>query len=390
MELSKALWANPLEYLLKHQPDAPIIFFSPEILQTNTKLFLKGFPGTTTYAVKANPASTVLANLVNAGINTFDVASPKEMDQVRTIAPNATLHYNNPVRSLAEITHAVSMDVASYSVDSHSELTKLAEQVPTTKEIAVRFKLPVSGAAYDFGSKFGMEPEQASILLKRIVQLGYTPSITFHPGTQCTTPGVWEAYIHTAAKIAHDAGVVLKRLNVGGGFPSHRLNEVAPQHQSIFDEINTATKAAFGQNQPALICEPGRAIVGDAYCLATRVKAIRDGIDVFLNDGIYGGLSEYLVVGSIDRMEVFSPNGTLRNGPTKPKHIFGPTCDSIDKLYHDQHLPSDMAEADYIIFQGLGAYSTTLATNFNGYGVQGMKTVKSLITSQQTSFAIAG
>lgn len=382
MEFSKALWANPVEYLLKHQPDEPIVFFSPEILQANTRSFLKGFPGTTTYAVKANPASTVLSNLVNAGINTFDVASPKEMDQVRAIAPNSTLHYNNPVRSIAEITHAVKMDVASYSVDSHSELTKLAEQVPTTKEIAVRFKLPISGAAYDFGSKFGMEPEHASILLKRVAQLGYAPSITFHPGTQCTTPGVWETYIHAAAKIARDAGATTNRLNVGGGFPSHRLSEEAPQHQSIFKEIDAATNAAFGKNQPALICEPGRAIIGDACCLATRVKAIRDDIDVFLNDGVYGGLSEYLVVGSIDRMDVYSPNGTLRSGKTKPKHIFGPTCDSIDKLYHDQHLPSSTAEGDYVIFQGLGAYSTTLATNFNGYGVQGMKTVKSLITSQ--------
>lgn len=384
MELSKALWANPLQYLLKHQPDQPIVFFSPEILQANTKSFLKGFPGTTTYAVKANPASTVLSNLLNAGINTFDVASPKEMDQVRAIAPEAILHYNNPVRSIAEISHAIKMNVSSYSVDSHSELTKLVEQVPTTKEIAVRFKLPVSGAAYDFGSKFGMEPEQAVILLKRVAQLGYTPSITFHPGTQCTTSGVWKAYIQAAAKIARNAGIPLRRLNVGGGFPSHRLNEVAPQHQSIFEEIDAAANAAFGQNQPALICEPGRAIIGDACCLATRVKAIRDDVDVFLNDGVYGGLSEYLVVGSIDRMDVYSPQGTLRSGYPVPKRVFGPTCDSIDKLYHDQHLPNDMAEGDYVIFQGLGAYSTTLATNFNGYGVQGMKTVKSLMTRQQT------
>jgi ornithine decarboxylase len=86
----------------------------------------------------------------------------------------------------------------------------------------VRFKLPVKGAAYDFGAKFGATVELATELLAEVARLGYVPSITFHPGTQCTDPRVWGEYIRAAAGIAADAGVTIARLNVGGGFPSHR------------------------------------------------------------------------------------------------------------------------------------------------------------------------
>ncbi len=379
MKLARTTWDNPREYLRTVQPDYPVAFFCPQALQQKAHDFLRGFPGQVTYAVKANPAPEVLANLDAAGIEAFDVASPEEMDEVRNIAPQALLHYNNPVRSRAEIAHAVLSGIASYAVDSRSELRKLAEQVPPENvEVAVRFKLPVKGAAYDFGTKFGADLVLAVELLKKVKKLGYTPSLCFHPGTQCTAPGVWKAYISAAAEIADKAGVVIARLNVGGGFPSHRLTEQNPRLEAIFDEVSSAAKSAFGANAPALLCEPGRAMVGDAYCLVTRIKSIRDGGDVFLNDGFYGGLSELVSIGPVDRLEIISPNGELRLGKPQPHALFGPTCDSIDKLADAQALPLDMEEGDYIIFHGIGAYSTCLSTRFNGYGLRVVETVAAL------------
>ncbi|HHB83498.1 MAG TPA: type III PLP-dependent enzyme [Devosia sp.] len=379
MKISRIVWDTPLQYLRTNQPDYPIAFFSPQILQDKAREFIDNFPGLVTYAVKANPDSAVLSNLLATGINGFDVASPPEMDQVRALSPNAVLHYNNPVRSNQEIAHAVKMKVASYSLDSHSELKKLAAQVPVQNiEIAVRFKLPVKGAAYDFGTKFGANPKEAAILLSRVNALGYTPALTFHPGTQCTQPGVWRAYIEAAAQIANDAGVTIARLNVGGGFPSHRIAAQEPNLAEKFHEIAGAVAKSFPANPPKLVCEPGRGIVADAYCLATRVKAIRDNNAVFLNDGIYGGLSECLVIGPVDRLDIFCSNGHRRVGKTQPWTVFGPTCDSIDKLNDTQFLPDDLREGDYVIFHGLGAYSTSLTTRFNGYGINTIQNVADL------------
>ena len=378
MGLSKTIWTNPSEYLRSVQPENPVLFFAPSALQTAARRFIDGFPGMVTYAVKSNPGEAVVENLAAAGIRGYDVASPFEMHLIRRLAPDAALHYNNPVRSRSEIAVAVELGVKSYSVDSRSELEKLIADVPAEgTEITVRFKLPVSGAAYNFGAKFGATADVAVGLLRRVAEAGFIPSITFHPGTQCTDPAAWDSYIRAAAGIAAEAGVTIARLNVGGGFPSHRLHGVVPQLEATFALIDRVATEAFGDDRPLLVCEPGRGLCGDAFTLATRVKAVRDDTHVFLNDGIYGALAELPLIGVIDRTRVLTPEGDARRGAAQPRIVFGPTCDSVDRLPGDVMLPSDIAEGDFVIFEGLGAYSTVTNTRFNGFGELILATVLS-------------
>ena len=378
MTLTRPLHQSPRDYLVAEAPDEPVLFLSPEVLQGTARRFLDGFPGMVTYAVKANPAEAVLENLAAAGIAGFDVASPAEIALVRSLSPKAALHYNNPVRSRAEIAMAVAQGVASCSVDDAGELRKLAEVLPRGREVAVRFKLAVAGAAYDFGEKFGATPEEAAALLAEVARLGYSPALTFHPGTQCTDPEAWATYIHVARDIARAAGVMLARLNVGGGFPARRMQGEAPALEAIFATIGRAAGAAFGGHAPALVCEPGRAMVAEAVSLAVRVKALKGAGQVYLNDGIYGALAEQPLMGMTDRIRVIAPDGRVRRGEPRARVIWGPTCDSLDRLPGAVPLPCDMAEGDYIVLDGMGAYSTATVTRFNGYGGLRLATVRAL------------
>jgi ornithine decarboxylase len=380
MGLSKTIWSKPTEFLRTQQPENPVLFFAPAVLQGMARRFLAGFPGLVTYAVKSNPDEMVIQNLDAAGIKGYDVASIHEVELIRRLAPGAALHYNNPVRTRAEIVRAVELGVRSFSVDSRSELAKLAYLVPAAgTEISVRFKLPVNGAAYNFGAKFGATADLAAELLAEAAGLGFTASLTFHPGTQCTDPMAWDAYIREAAVIARSAGVTIARLNVGGGFPAHRLTEAAPALEAFFALIDRVTGEAFGEARPALVCEPGRGLVAEAFSLATRVRAVRDGGHVFLNDGVYGGLAELPLIGVIDRLEVRAPDMAPRAGVAAPKIVFGPTCDSVDRLPGELALPADIAEGDFVLFHGMGAYSTVTNTRFNGFGEMEIATAMSLV-----------
>lgn len=379
MTKSNTIWENPAEIIRNLQPENPVMVFAPSVLQDTAKRFLDGFPGFVTYAVKSNPDEQVITSLVEAGIGGFDVASPAEIELIGRVAPGAARHYHNPVRSRPEIARAVEAGVKAWSVDSESELAKLIELVPAENcEISPRFKLPVAGAIYDFGSKFGATPELAAQLLRRVADAGFIPSLTFHPGTQCTDPGAWEHYIRTAGEICDMAGVRARRLNVGGGFPSHRVNGVEPALEDIFNLIGRVTAEMFGDDAPELVCEPGRGICADAFSLITQVKAVRDGSHVFLNDGVYGGLAELPVVGNIDRIELLRADGTPRGGDDAGRVIFGPTCDSVDRLPGELTLPGDVAEGDYLIFHGCGAYSVVTNTRFNGFGAMERATARRL------------
>ena len=361
---------DPVAHLAVRRPDHPVLFFSARALTERYRAFVDGFPGLVTYAVKANPAREVLQALAAAGMRAFDVASPAEIDAVRAVCPGASLHYNNPIRSQQEIRQAVAAGARSFSVDRMAELEKLAAIVPVAEtEVSVRLKLPMQGAAYDFGTKFGAHPAEAKALLTEAARLGFRASICFHPGTQCTKPAPWAAHIAAAAELAQSTGVRLARLNVGGGFPSHRGGD-APTLEPFFKTIERAVSKHFPSAvRPELVCEPGRAMVSDCMVLAVRVKA-RDGDTLFLNDGRYGGLSEFFDIGPVTRLYV--PG---RFGPARPFHVFGPTCDSLDTLPEPMHLPADIAEGDYVLIEGMGAYSNAIATGFNGYGAADLVTI---------------
>ena len=361
-------FSDPSPHLRRAQPDHAVLYFDPAVLQATARRFLRGFPGLVTYAVKANAAPMVLENLAAAGIEGFDVASPREMALARAAAPGAALHYNNPVRSRAEVAKGIEAGVLSWSVDSLGELDKLGAPRHAGEEVAVRLALPVKGSHYDFGKKFGATPEAAGALLREVAARGFQPAMTFHPGTQCTDPGAWGEYIRVCAAVAHRAGVRLARLNVGGGFAAHRAGD-APDLEAVFVRIGEEVQAAFGAEAPALVCEPGRAMVAEAFTLATRVKAVRGDGAVFLNDGIYGGLAEARDISASDRVEVLTPGGRPRGGAMAARTVFGPTCDSLDCLPGPVPLPAGISEGDYVLFRGMGAYSLAIATAFNGYGI---------------------
>jgi ornithine decarboxylase len=373
MTTTAAIWRDPETYLAAERPDAPVLFFAPAELTASAKRFLDGFPGLVTYAVKANSEPAVVMGLISAGVRAWDVASPSEIDLLRRLSPDAALHYHNPAKSRGEIAFALANGVRVFSADSFVELDTIAEVATEhgvaldTLEASVRFKLPVAGAAYNFGSKFGATPEKAAELLRRAADLGMVTSLTFHPGTQCETAEAWVSYIRRAGDIVRDAGVRLHRLNVGGGFPGALYGE-SFDLQAIFDAIGAARDAAFGKDGPTLVCEPGRGMVAGCMALAARVKLVREDGAVFLNDGIYGGLDEMPVLGRARAFRVVTPEGRAREGDARAAALFGPTCDSLDRLPGEPMVPAGIAEGDYLVFDAMGAYGSVTATAFNGYG----------------------
>ena len=235
----------------------------------------------------------------------------------------------------------------------------------------MRVKLPVAGAAYDFGTKFGAAPDLALALLTRATALGLGVSMTFHVGTQCADPDAWTAYMAACDRLARAAGVRLARLNVGGGFPSGR-DGTEPELAPIFAAIGRAHAAFDGA--PALVCEPGRALVADAMVYAVPIKArhstfsvrARRGAALYLADGTYGGLSECPSIG-VPRVDMVAHDHRAPEA-AMPFTLFGPTCDSLDRLPGQTCLPGCAQEGDWLLFRSAGAYLVGVTTCFNGYG----------------------
>ncbi|MCA0434439.1 MAG: type III PLP-dependent enzyme [Proteobacteria bacterium] len=356
------------------QPDEPIFCFSADELTARARQFIDNFPGHVSYAVKCNPSHEVLATLAAAGITEWDVASVHEMKAVAAAQANSRFHYHNPVKSRREIEEAYrSYGCRRFAVDCREEVQKIHDVVGAdpTVELAVRLVLPRERgtSAHDFSTKFGAPEHIAIELLQQVQALGYVPVLTFHPGSQSKEPQVYVRHIEAAARIARNAGVTVGKLNVGGGFPANYELSTAPEPEVFFRAIEQAVVRAFGDTPPALECEPGRGIVATCMSLLARIKLVcTDGDDIFINDGVYGGLMEFMQVPDLKPPYRVFRDGKEIEGRSKSWKVFGPTCDPLDVLPHRLDLHEGIREGDFIEFGTLGAYGLATATRFNGYG----------------------
>lgn len=379
--------ADAAELSLRLDPTDPVFCFSAEALRSRIAEFLEGFPGEVSYAVKANPGQHILLTASACGLARYDVASVHEMKQVRSVAPRAGFHYHNPIKSRQEIDEAFRIyGCTRYAADDLQEIYKIAHTIGHSSgiEIAIRFRLPRLGgsSAHDFSSKFGATRQEAVELLKSVVALGYSPVLTFHPGSQCTDPVAYVRHVAAAAKIARRAAVKLTALNVGGGFPARYRDEIVPPLSVFFDAIRETAKREFGADAPRLECEPGRGLVAQSTSLLTRIKLVKHNRDeVFINDGIYGALMEVYQVPDIVPPARAIRDGKQLDGPARLWTIYGPTCDPLDKVPVKFELPIDIRESDFIEFGSIGAYGEATSTRFNGYGGAQTHFVREVLTA---------
>jgi ornithine decarboxylase len=354
------------------RPEAPLHCIRPATIAGAARAFLAAFPGETLYAVKCNPEPAVLRALWQGGVRRFDCASEAEVRLVRTMFPEASIHFMHPVKSRAAIREAWQRQgVRDFVLDSVEELAKILGETGGGQGLGlvVRLALPKGGAMYDLSGKFGAPPADAVALLRAARPHAATLGVSFHVGSQCMDPSAYARAIALAAAVIREAGVAVDLLDIGGGFPVAYPDVVPPPLPAFMAAIRAAV-AAEGLTGLALWAEPGRALVAAGTSVVLQVQH-RRGDALFVNDGVYGALSDAGVPG------FRFPVRLLRDSSAPPvaHSFFGPTCDSADHMKGPFLLPADVAEGDWIEVGQLGAYGASLRTAFNGFDRAGIAEV---------------
>lgn len=358
----------------KLRPSEPVHCLRPEVLREGARAILAGFPGEILYAMKCNPEPSVLRALVQGGLRRFDVASPAEVALVRQMFPEATLHYMHPVKSRDAIRFAWHQHgVRDFAIDDMAELAKVRDETvgagATERDLGlvVRLALPKGTAVYDLSGKFGAPAGEAVALLRAARPLARRLGLTFHVGSQCLDPEAWRRAIRLAAAVAAEAGVALDILDVGGGFPVAYAEVTPPPFATFAATIAGAVAEEVGVGRLpagiALWAEPGRALCAPGVSVVVRVEHRRGDV-LFINDGVYGSLSDAGLPGFRFPARLVRPAAGAHDTPFA---LFGPTCDSADRMAGPFLLPGDTAEGDWIELGQLGAYGGSLRTAFNGF-----------------------
>jgi len=351
------------------QPSYPVYCLKPAALIEAAQRFIDLFPGRVLYAVKCNPHPRVLRTLWAGGIRHFDTASLSEIAMVREIFREAGIYFMHPVKGRAVIKTAWRVyGVDHFIVDHPDELAKVLEETDGGDGIAifVRVKTPqVDGTFYHLSDKFGAEPEAATALLREAHEQGCQTGLAFHLGSQCGDPAAYTAALEMVGGVVEQAKVQLNFLDVGGGFPGYYADTQAPPLEDFIEAIESGVRRLKLRRDCVLMCEPGRALVADGCNLVVQVQLRKDN-RLYINDGIYGSLSETVDAGVQYRVRLIRLSGEAST-LLVPFIINGPTCDSLDVLPKPFELPADTREGDWIEFEQTGAYSNALASHFNGF-----------------------
>ncbi len=351
----------------------PLYIVSRQQIVANFERLNNGLPAAKIfYATKANPHSGILEILKAAGAG-FDVASKGEIQAAINAGanPQRDLIFADTVKDPKHIAYAHGIGLDDFTFDNLSEITQIARHAPGTK---VHLRLAVSnhGSVAHLSDKFGALPAEAVPLLRAARDAGLVPSgISFHVGSQCLDNQRWVEALETTRLVfdaAKAAGMELETVDIGGGFPVRYGNETI-DIDATCKVITSHFHRLFDQSTQ-LVAEPGRAIVGDAMILVTKVisESVRQSQNwLYFDDGTYGSFLEVLLY------QAQYPLRTNTTGPDTPYVLAGPTCDSIDVFSRDGQghitpvtLP-EMHLDDLLIASSMGAYTYSEATRFNGF-----------------------
>ncbi|MGE0724128.1 MAG: type III PLP-dependent enzyme [Alphaproteobacteria bacterium] len=361
-------------FLRDRQPETPCLVVDLDVIGDNYKRLHRLLPRAEIYyAVKANPAEPVVKLLAGLG-SCFDTAGIQEIDLC--LAAGATpdrLSYGNTIKKQSDIAAAHARGVTLFAFDSRAELEKLAAAAPGAR-VFCRVLMECEGAEWPLSRKFGCELEMAHDLMIQARDLGLDPyGLSFHVGSQQTDLGQWDLAIGKTAMVftmLNEAGIELRMLNIGGGFPAKYRRKV-PTLDAYADAINQAMDKHFGNRMPQLIIEPGRGMAGDAGVIQAEVVLISEkGYGekrrwVYLDIGKFSGLAE-----TMDESIQYRIKTPHDGTPTAPVILAGPTCDSADILYDKANykLPTALRIGDKVEIHATGAYTTSYsAVGFNGF-----------------------
>src|SRR5215470_15611608 len=355
-------------FLAERNPPTPCLVVDLDVIAHNYKRLKRALPlAEIYYAVKANPAPEVLRLLDQLG-SRFDTASIYEIEDALALGISpAKLSFGNTIKKEGDIARAFQHGVRLYAFDSQAELEKLARAAPGAR-VFCRIYMTGEGADWPLSRKFGCSVEMARDLMIAARDQGLDPhGVSFHVGSQQRDLTQWDIALGKTKMLftaLSEAGIQLKLINLGGGFPARYRTRV-PGPDQYGQAIMAAMTKHFGNALPQTIVEPGRGIAGDAGVLQAEVvlissKGEEDGRRwVYLDIGKFGGLPE--TIGEAIQYRIKTPHD---GGAAGPVVIAGPTCDEVDMLYEKAgyKLPLDLKVGDKVQILSTGAYTTTYSS----------------------------
>lgn len=324
------------------------------------------------YAVKANPNLAILNLLARLGSG-FDIVSGGELQRVlKAGGEPQKIVFSGVGKQAGEMRAALAAGILSFNVESEAELMALdrvAGETGRTAPVSLRVNPDVDANTHPYIStglkenKFGIpfgEAEELYARARRLPNLRIT-GLDCHIGSQLTGLA---PFAEASGKMLglltrlEALGLPIEHLDLGGGLGIRYSDETPPAVREYVAALCATTK---GHSRHRILIEPGRALIGNAGVLLTRIEYLKHTphrnfaiVDGAMNDLIRPALYDAY-------HEILPVMRNRRRG--KIYQIVGPVCETGDFLGRDRKLP--LSQDDLLAVMSAGAYGMSMSSNYN-------------------------
>ena len=373
------------------QVGTPAYVMDEADLRQRAQAWRDAFAGWTVYyAGKSFLCGTIVRWVAEEGLS-LDVCSLGELTvALRGGMPPERIGMHGNNKSETELRLGLEAGVGRIIVDSADEITRLEQlcaELDTTAQVMVRVTTGVEAHTHEYiataheDQKFGFSIQGGQALVA-MVRCFHSPRLNLlgihsHIGSQIFDTNGFEVAARRTLKLFSQfreaTGVSLAELDLGGGFGIAYTKEDDPASPAELArglrEIVDHEVRGFGLNAPAVSIEPGRAIVGPSGLALYRVGTVK-AVEVG------GGMSRrYISVdgGMSDNIRPalyaaeYSATLASRASQAEPvvSRVVGVHCEGGDILVRDEFLPADVRPGDLLAVPASGAYSRSMASNYN-------------------------
>ena len=376
------IYSNKGKYFIEDVPvdeiektfGTPAYVYSKKSIVDSYKSFDDAFKKNThliCFAVKANPNLAILNILANQGAG-FDIVSGGELQRVIAAKGDPKkVVFSGIGKSSKEIELAIHHDILAFNIESEPELYRIqtiAKGMGKIASISIRVNPNVDAKTHPYIStglkdnKFGVDEQKAIDLYKIANDMDSIAikGIDCHIGSQITELSPFVDSISMLVGMIEklkDLGIQISHLDVGGGIGINYNSENPPD----FNAYAEAILPLLEKQNLKLIFEPGRAILGKAGVLLTKVEYVKKGpaknfaiIDAAMND---------LMRPSLYNAHHDIINTSKCTAESTTFDVVGPVCETGDFIGKDRNL--SLAEGNLLAVDDVGAYGKSMNSNYN-------------------------
>ena len=365
----------------------PLLVVDGDDLRARCRAFVAAFgPDAVVYASKAWCTTAVLQVVAEEGL-LVDVASGGELATALAAGVDpARLVLHGNAKSAAELDRALEVGVGRIVVDAMEELELLdglARARGVRAPVLLRITPGIDAHTHAYvrtghdDAKFGftLSLGLADAALARALDLDGLElrGVHAHVGSQVVDPDAFvanaEVLVDLLARWRAEHDLELDDLDLGGGMGvAYAAGDPEPDVAALGAAVRAAVAdraAAHGLPLPRVLVEPGRAIVGPSALTLYRTVAVKDLPGLSRWVAVDGGMGDNIRPALYGAAHAVTLAGRAPVGPAGPVMLVGKHCESGDVLATGAPLPGDVAAGDLVAVATTGAYTESMASNYN-------------------------